>query len=111
MKGLVVLGSTGSIGRQTLDIVRSFPDKFKIVGLAAGGNIELLAKQAEEFHPELLYHLEGGSSDGLSPNGWRYSSMEEMVAHADVDLVMVGTVGRGGLTPTLAAINARKSIA
>ena len=111
MKGLVVLGSPGSIGRQTLDIVRSFPDRFKVVGLAAGGNIELLAKQAEEFHPDLLYHLEGASTDALTPNGWRYSSMEEMVAHADVDLVMVGTVGRGGLTPTLAAINARKSVA
>ncbi|MEE9284188.1 MAG: 1-deoxy-D-xylulose-5-phosphate reductoisomerase [Dehalococcoidia bacterium] len=111
MRGLVVLGSTGSIGRQTLDVVRCFPDKLKIVGLAAGGNIELLAKQAEEFHPEMVFHLEGVAHESLSLDGSRHVSMEEMVAHQDVDLVMVGTVGRGGLAPTLAAINARKAVA
>ena len=53
--GLVVLGSTGSIGRQTLDVVRAFPDRFRVVGLAAGSNIDLLQKQAAEFNPTLLY--------------------------------------------------------
>ena len=59
MKGLVVLGSTGSIGRQTLDIVRSLPDRFKVLGLAAGNNLELLASQVDEFRPEMVFHLKG----------------------------------------------------
>lgn len=111
MKRLVILGSTGSIGRQTLDIVRSFPDRFKIVGLAAGSNIELLAKQVAEFHPKMLYYTRGVGDEVLSPDSWRYTTMEEMAVHPDVDTVMVATVGRTGLMPTLAAINARKSVA
>ena len=51
MKRIVVLGSTGSIGRQTLDIVRAFPDEFEVVGLAAGNNNELLMEQVKEFKP------------------------------------------------------------
>jgi 1-deoxy-D-xylulose-5-phosphate reductoisomerase len=110
MKGLVVLGSTGSIGRQTLDIVRAFPDRFKVVGLAAGMNIELLAKQVEEFHPKMVYYAHG-SKEVLPPNGWKFTPMEEMVVQSSVNVVMVGTVGREGLLATLAALNARKSVA
>ena len=51
MKRIVVLGSNGSIGRQTLDIVRAFPDAFEVVGLAAGNNVDLLAEQVKEFNP------------------------------------------------------------
>ena len=51
MKRIVVLGATGSIGRQTLDIIRAFPDEFEVVGLAAGHNVELLSQQVDEFHP------------------------------------------------------------
>ena len=111
MKGLVVLGSTGSIGRQTLDIVRSLPDRFKVLGLAAGNNLELLASQVDEFRPEMVYHLKGVREELLPPNGWRYTPMDEMVLHPEADTVMVGTVGREGLYPTLAALNARKSVA
>ncbi len=110
MKGLVVLGSTGSIGRQTLDIVRAFPDRFKVAGLAAGTNIELLAKQVEEFHPKMVYFAHG-AKEVLPPNGWKFTPMEEMVVQSSVNSVMVGTVGREGLLATLAAINARKSVA
>ncbi|MBM4405691.1 MAG: 1-deoxy-D-xylulose-5-phosphate reductoisomerase [Chloroflexi bacterium] len=110
MKGLVVLGSTGSIGRQTLDIVRAFPDRFKVVGLAAGTNIELLAKQVEEFHPKMVFHTQG-VREVLPPNGWKFTPMEEMVVQSSVNAVMVGTVGREGLLATLAALNARKSVA
>ncbi len=111
MKGLVVLGSTGSIGKQTLDIVRSLPDRFKVLGLAAGNNLELLASQVEEFKPEMVYHLGGVREDLLPPNGWRYTPMDEMVLHPEADAIMVGTVGREGLYPTLAALNARKNVA
>ena len=51
MKRVVILGSTGSIGQQTLDIARAFPKEFQVVGLAAGNNVELLAKQIREFQP------------------------------------------------------------
>ena len=57
MKNLVILGSTGSIGRQTLDIVRSFPKEFKVIGLAAGNNTELLRHQVHEFKPKHIYSL------------------------------------------------------
>ena len=111
MKGLVVLGSTGSIGRQTLDIVRAFPEEFHVIGLAAGGNIELLAQQVAEFKPRMVYHLKGVGDELIPVNGWRYTPMDEMVVQNDVNLIMVGTVGREGLRPTLAAIGARKSVA
>jgi 1-deoxy-D-xylulose-5-phosphate reductoisomerase len=111
MKGLVVLGSTGSIGRQTLDIVRSLPDRFKVLGLAAGNNLELLASQVAEFRPEMVYHLKGTQDDLLPPNGWRYTPMDEMVLHPEADTIMVGTVGREGLFATLAALNAKKNVA
>src|SRR6478609_5944198 len=51
---IAVLGSTGSIGRQTLDVVRAYPDRFVVVALAARGNVALLAEQAREFHPQLV---------------------------------------------------------
>ena len=56
IKQLAVLGSTGSIGQQTLEVVRALPQRFCIVGLAAGENIGLLAKQINEFKPRFVYH-------------------------------------------------------
>lgn len=111
MKRLVVLGSTGSIGRQTLDVVRAFPDKFKVAGLAAGRNVELLAKQVAEFEPEMVYYIKGVGDESIGADGWRYTPMDEMAAHPGVDSVMIGTVGREGLFPTLAAIHAHKNVA
>ena len=54
MKAITLLGSTGSIGTQTLDIVRQHPDRFRLVGLAAGSNVELLAQQVQEFRPQIV---------------------------------------------------------
>ncbi|HSP55883.1 MAG TPA: hypothetical protein VLS25_09880, partial [Dehalococcoidia bacterium] len=54
MTGLAILGSTGSIGRQTLDVVRSLPDRFDVIALSAGSNVTLLEEQAREFRPRLL---------------------------------------------------------
>jgi 1-deoxy-D-xylulose-5-phosphate reductoisomerase len=111
MKRIVVLGSTGSIGRQTLDIIRAFPDRFQVLGLAAGSNLDLLAKQVAEFKPKFVYFVRGVGDELISPNGWRYTTMEEMSVHPQTDIVMVATVGRMGLMSTLAAINARKPVA
>ena len=100
MKGLVILGSTGSIGRQTLDIVRAFPDEFRVVGLAAGLNLELLTAQIEEFRPRLACCA---SEEGrrLLPKGVAFAPMEEMVCQPDVELIMAATIGSAGLVPTL----------
>ena len=111
MKGIVVLGSTGSIGRQTLDVIRSFPNRFRVLGLAAGNNIELLARQVEEFSPEMVFHLKSATEDLLPANGARFTPMDQMVTHPAVDVAMVSTVGREGLLPTLAALNAARNVA
>jgi len=112
---LAVLGSTGSIGRQTLDVVRSLPQHFNVIALAAGGNVTLLEEQVREFRPRFVcagregeYLMERVSSRGHSS---RWAEMEEMAAHSDVDLVIVATVGSTGLGPTLAAIRAGKAVA
>ncbi|MDO8532193.1 MAG: 1-deoxy-D-xylulose-5-phosphate reductoisomerase [Dehalococcoidia bacterium] len=111
MRGLVILGSTGSIGRQTLDIVRRFPDRLRVIGLAAGSNLDVLRQQIEEFKPELGFFLGNERPVAVSSNTYRFVSMEEMVAHPAVDMVMVGTVGRVGLAPTLAALRTGKTVA
>ncbi len=112
---LVVLGSTGSIGRQTLDVVRSLPGRFNVIALAAGSNITLLEEQVREFRPRFVcagreadYFMARGSNDGIAI---RWAEMEEMAGHPDADLVVVATVGSAGLGPTLAAIRAGKSVA
>jgi len=108
MKRLAILGSTGSIGRQTLEVVRAFPDHLKVIGLTAGRNSDLLAKQINEFGPELV-SLD--SSGKLPPGNYRLVSQEEVAAYANVDMVVVATSGIAGLAPTLAAIASRKNLA
>ena len=108
MKRIVVLGSTGSIGRQTLDIVRSFPDEFEVVGLAAGSNIALLNEQVEEFKPRHVCCINPPA--GAFP-GTEFTAMEDMVCLENVDQVMVALMGSVGLVPTLNALKAGKSIA
>ncbi len=109
VKRLAVLGSTGSIGRQTLEVVRAFPDRFEIVGLAAGGNLALLEKQVKEFKPRFVYYREG--QDNPKSGNYQFLSMEEMAAHPRVDTVVTAISGSSGLSPTLAAIRAGKDIA
>jgi len=105
---IAILGSTGSIGVQTLEVIRSFPQRFKVVGLAAGKNVPLLLRQAEEFAPQIIWAEEGLTSTGP---GCRIVPPEEMAGHPDVEVVVVATAGAAGLGPTLAAIRAGKKIA
>jgi 1-deoxy-D-xylulose-5-phosphate reductoisomerase len=109
IKRLSILGSTGSIGRQTLEIVRALPEHFKVVGLAAGENLKLLQQQVAEFKPEMFYCKNQDFQTQIK--GIRLVSMEEMAAHEDVDIVMVSTSGQAGLNPVMAAIKADKKIA
>lgn len=108
MKKIVILGSTGSIGCQTLDIVRAFPDEFEVVGLAAGNNLGLLREQMQEFNPRHICCIQ--PPDSL-PTGVTFTSMADMVRLDEVDLVMVATIGSVGLVPTLEALKHRKAVA
>ncbi len=108
MKRIVVLGSTGSIGRQTLDIVRSFPDEFEVVGLAAGNNLDLFREQVKEFSPKHVYCIDPAGQDFT---GTEFTPMADMVALDNVDQVMVALMGSVGLVPTLNALKSGKSVA
>ncbi|MBM3166410.1 MAG: 1-deoxy-D-xylulose-5-phosphate reductoisomerase [Chloroflexi bacterium] len=107
MKSIAILGSTGSIGQQTLDVVGAFPDRFRVVALAGRDNSALLAKQVAQLQPRMVYSAK--AIDIHSPA--ESLSMEEIAAHPDVDLVVIATSGKAGLRPTLAAIRAGKQIA
>jgi 1-deoxy-D-xylulose-5-phosphate reductoisomerase len=108
-KRLAVLGSTGSIGRQTLEVVRAFPKRFRILALAAGKNTSLLERQISEFKPRFVYY-QAGKADAISGD-YQFLSPEEMATHPEVDTVVIATPGSSGLSPTLAAVKAGKNIA
>ena len=108
MKKIIVLGSTGSIGRQTLDVVRVFRDEFEVVGLAAGHNYDLLKQQIQEFHPA---HICCINRPQELPEGVTFTAMEDMVCLDEVDVVMVATMGSVGLIPTLNALKHGKLVA
>ena len=111
-KGLAILGSTGSVGTQTLDVVRTFPDLFDVVALACNRNLELLGRQIEEFRPSYI-HCNGSVDEKsrLLANGVAERGLTELVSHDDVDIVVTATTGHVAIAPTLAAISARKQIA
>jgi 1-deoxy-D-xylulose-5-phosphate reductoisomerase len=101
-RGVVILGSTGSIGTQALDVLRDRRDEYRVVGLAAGQNRELLDAQAAEFDvPADLARSCAGDPDGLA----------ELAAHPDADVVLNAVVGFAGLPATLAALEAGKRLA
>ncbi|NLE89661.1 MAG: 1-deoxy-D-xylulose-5-phosphate reductoisomerase, partial [Dehalococcoidales bacterium] len=107
IKQIALIGSTGSIGRQTLEIVRSFPERFRIIALAAGKNTVLLEEQVREFHPKYVY-FQGHKHD---INGSNYLSLEEMLTLPEIDTVLMAPAGITGLKPTLWAAKAGKKIA
>ncbi len=108
MKKIVVLGCTGSIGCQTLDIVRSFPEEFEVVGLAAGSNHDLFRRQIDEFRPRYVYCID--PPHALAPQA-AFLPMEEMTRLPEVDVIMAATTGAAGLVPTLNALEAGKAVA
>ncbi|MEG4838723.1 1-deoxy-D-xylulose-5-phosphate reductoisomerase [Microcoleus sp. B9-D4] len=121
MKAITLLGSTGSIGTQTLDIVAQYPDQFRIVGLTAGRNVTLLAQQIRQFRPEIvaicdedqLLELKEAIAD-IDPQPILLageSGVVEVAQYGDAQAVVTGIVGCAGLLPTIAAIKAGKDIA
>ena len=112
--GVAILGSTGSIGRQSLDVIRSLPGAFRVVALAGGSNHTLLEDQAREFQPQFVWCQQSGRHMDLKAAAGRrarWLPMEEMAAQEDVDIVLVATSGKAGLEPTLAALSAGKAVA
>ncbi len=110
VKNIAVLGSTGSIGRQTLEIVRAFPQRFRIIGLAAAKNFDLLAKQASEFKPRFVYIEDSEALSHLNTEG-EFLPVEEIASHPQVDTVVVAVTGGAGLMPTIAAVKSGKQVA
>lgn len=118
-KNIAILGSTGSIGQQTLDIIAEYPDRFCATVLIAGSKVEQLIEQALKFRPKYVLIADESKyiqlNKALSPYGIETASGAEAIADAMtldcIDIVVTATVGYSGLAPTISAIKAGKDIA
>ena len=116
---LAILGSTGSIGTQTLDIVSQNPDELSVVALSCGKNIDLFEKQIRKYKPkfvaigteELATDLKQRLSDMEVQVSYGMEGLISVATHEDADTVVTAVVGMIGVQPTIAAINAGKTIA
>jgi len=109
---VAIFGSTGSVGRQALDVVRGAPEQFEVVALAGGANVGLLAEQAREFQPAALSALPGPEADALrAASSAEWSDLTSIATRPDVDVVLAATNGLTGLAPTIAALRAGKPVA
>ncbi len=120
MKNVAILGSTGSIGTQTIEVLKANPDDFKLVAISAGSNIRLLEEQIREFHPEICAVWDENKAKELEiavadvvPSCRIVSGMDGLIEVAVIDssdILITAVVGMIGITPTIAAINAGKDI-
>lgn len=118
-KNISILGSTGSIGTQALEVIAAYPEQFEVYALTAGNNIELLIQQAKQFLPEVVvignetyYSTLKEALKHLSIKVFAGTAAIEQVAAMDVvDVVLTAMVGYVGLRPTIAAVKAGKRIA
>ncbi len=119
MKRLAILGSTGSIGTQTLEIVSKYPDRFEIEVLTANNNVDLLIEQAIRFQPDSVILVNESNYKKLQNALEAYpikvfagaAAVEQIVSSSTIDIVVTAMVGYSGLKPTIQAIKAGKSIA
>ncbi|TSA00831.1 MAG: 1-deoxy-D-xylulose-5-phosphate reductoisomerase [Nitrospiraceae bacterium] len=119
MKRIVILGSTGSIGTNTLDIIAKFPDTFRAVGLTAGTNVEKLEEQIRTFSPAAVAMADDAAAERLRARCKGLATtilsgadgLRQVATMPEADLVISAIVGGAGLVPTLAAIKAGKFIA
>lgn len=117
MKRITILGSTGSIGTQTLDVIANDPESFQVVGLSAGSNVSLLIEQASKFRPSIVCLATKQLADEAQaalPAGVRVvygeEGLVELAGDAEADIVITAILGSRGLPATLAAIDAGKTI-
>lgn len=118
-KNIAILGSTGSIGTQALEVIAANPEKFEVTVLTAGNNVALLKEQALKHKPDTVVIANkkhyGELNEALFAAGIKVfageEALEQVMSHSDVDMVLTATVGFSGLKPTMAAIEAGKQIA
>lgn len=107
MRGIALLGSTGSVGTQTLDVIDTMKDRFRVVSIAAGSNQKLLDEQVGRFAPKFV--LSGANAtSGLRPGP---DQLVEAVTHPDVDIVVVATSGHDAIPAVIAALESGKDLA
>lgn len=119
MKRIAILGSTGSIGKQALDVIKQHPDQFEAYVLTAGNNAELLVEQAIEFQPNCVVIANESKYDAVSAALQNYpikvyagsEALCQVVENQAIDIVLTAMVGFAGLRPTVAAIKAHKTLA
>ena len=119
MKRIVILGSTGSIGRSTLDIVDRYPDAYDVVGLAAGRNADLLIRQIQTYKPRIVSFAKKQDAERFMAQGrvsemqvvWGEEGAEEVAASGDADVVISAITGIFGLRPTMSALEAGRTVA
>jgi len=120
MKKISILGSTGFIGTNTLKIIAAFPDRYKVVGLAAGSNVAALSEQIKLYKPDVVSVTSQALAEKVKDLLPPYTSlpilvgqagMIEVATHPETDLVVSAMVGSVGLIPTMAAIRSRKKLA
>jgi 1-deoxy-D-xylulose-5-phosphate reductoisomerase len=114
-KRIAILGSTGSIGRSALEVARAHPERFEVIGLSAGRNVDLLASQAREVGAERVVVCEGRADPTAFPAGVKVDAgaeyLDDLAADPTVDLVVNAIVGGAGLRPTVASLKAGKRLA
>lgn len=114
IKRVVVLGSTGSIGKQTLDVIRANPERFKVVGLVSGSDARTLAAQIAEFQPEAAYCLDGSVERLIGVETRVFSGdagIAQLIWEVEADITVVGTPGMVGARATLAALERGQDVA
>lgn len=118
-KGIAILGSTGSIGTQALEVIQSYPDHFDLQIITANTNADLLIEQAIQFQPNTVVIVDDAQFEKVRDALWDHDihvyagakALEQVVESNEVDIVLTAMVGFAGLEPTLAAIRAKKNIA
>lgn len=118
-KGIAILGSTGSIGTQALEVIEQFPDKFELIALTANRNADLLIAQSLRYKPNTVVIVDESLHKKVKDALWEHDikvyageeSLAQVVEMTEIETVLTATVGYSGLLPTLNAINAGKNIA
>ena len=118
-KGIAILGSTGSIGTQALEVIEQFPDKFELIALTANRNADLLIEQALKYKPNTVVIVDESQYKKVKDVLWEHDikvysgedSFNQVVEMTEIETVLTATVGYSGLLPTINAINAGKNIA
>jgi 1-deoxy-D-xylulose-5-phosphate reductoisomerase len=118
-RGVAILGSTGSIGTQALEVIEAYPELFDLQVITAGNNADLLIEQARKFHPNMVVIVDETQYPKVKEALWNddihvycgKESLCQVVQSTEVDVVLTALVGYAGLQPTIAAIEAKKDIA